>query len=156
MQSALRSNLPESGHELIEQPPGLLASFRPRRETVLLLIAFVAAVGLGRALSAGPASANQTRSDSVGMLPSLPREIGVQPILTLVGRETIVRIGLKGQTRVYSVFDRAGAPLATGLGHGEFARAFPRLRLEEMRDVANGLAADPSLLADTPNSDAER
>ncbi len=77
--------------------------------------------------------------------------MGVTPLVTLVGRETIVRIGDRAGKRVYSVFDRAGAPLATRLSRADLTRQFPKIRLEEMRDVSNGFVPDSTVLADTPD-----
>jgi len=128
-------------------------SFNWRRNltTIALAGAFIATVILGRTISARPASASESPALLVETLPSLAHEMGVTPLVTLVGRETIVRISDRTGKRVYSVFDRAGAPLATRLSRAELARQFPKLRLEEMRDVTSGFVPDSTLLADTPD-----
>ncbi|MBX3381620.1 MAG: hypothetical protein KF805_16105 [Phycisphaeraceae bacterium] len=122
--------------------------------TAALAGAFLATVILGRSLSARTASASESPSLGVETLPSLAREFGVTPLVTLVGRESIVRISVRAGKRVYSVFDRAGAPLATRLSRAELARQFPKIRLEEMRDVASGFVPDSAILADTPDPDS--
>ena len=116
-----------------------------------LAAAFVATVILGRSLSARNASASDLFRPQVETLPSLASEIGVTPIVTLIGRDAIVRIGICGNTRVYSVFDRAGALLATRLTQSEFARMFPTIRLEQMHDVADGCGPSMDALVDTPD-----
>lgn len=117
---------------------------------IALSLAFLGMVAAGRGLSARPARAAQSSAGNQ-TLPSLPREFGVKPILTLVGRETIVRIGVSNGQRFYSVFDRSGFPLATRMTKQELARAFPRLKLESMTDIASGLSIESRLLADTPS-----
>lgn len=133
--------------------PGMGTSSTRRRHfaPAALALAFVCTVILGRSLSARPASASESHPPRIESLPPLAHEMGVKPLVTLVGRETIVRISDRTGKRVYSVFDRAGAPLATRLSRAELARQFPRLRLEEMRDVTSGLVPDSTLLADTPD-----
>lgn len=129
-------------------------SWRRSLTTAALAAAFVATVILGRSLSARPASASESPSLLVETLPSLAHEMGVTPLATLVGRDTIVRISDRAGRRVYSVFDRAGAPLATSLSRADLARQFPKLRLEEMRDVSSGFVPDSTVLADTPDPDS--
>ncbi|MBX3390315.1 MAG: hypothetical protein KF691_12775 [Phycisphaeraceae bacterium] len=127
-------------------------AWRRHVPSAALAAAFVATVILGRSLSASSASASESPQLLVETLPPLAREFGVKPIVTLVGRESIVRIGLYGKTRVFSVFDRAGLPLATRLTQIEFARQFPGIQLEEMRDAADGFRPSKDVLADTPDS----
>lgn len=129
-------------------------AWRRHAPTVALAAAFVATVILGRSLSAHTASASESPRLLVETLPPLAREYGVTPIVTLVGRESIVRIGVYGKTRVYSVFDRTGASLATRLNQGEFTRQFPGIHLEEMHDVADGFRPSKDILADTPDPSA--
>lgn len=120
--------------------------FKPA--SIALAVAFVAVVGTGRALSARTAHAQSTLNSSP--LPTLAREIGVDPLVTLVGRDHIVRVGVSCGKRVYSVFDAAGFPLATRLSLRELQTTFPRLSLDAMQDVATGKSVDRSFLADTP------
>lgn len=124
---------------------------RRHAPTAALAAAFLTTVILGRSLSARPTQAAESPRAVMVTLPSLAKEIGVTPLVTLVGRDTIVRISEREGKRLYSVFDRAGAPLATRLSRTELARQFPKIRLEEMRDVASGFAADSEILADTPD-----
>ncbi|MGH7242813.1 MAG: hypothetical protein ACREJD_05290 [Phycisphaerales bacterium] len=126
-----------------------------RTGAIALGAAFLATVVLGRSLSARPASAADSPALLVETLPPLARELGVTPIVTLVGRETIVRIGFYAGKRVYSVFDRTGVPLMTRLSRSDFVRQFPKIRLDEMRDVANGFPAARDVLADTPDFSGE-
>lgn len=133
---------------------GTSSSWRRRIAPAALALAFVCTVMLGRSLSARPASAAESQPLLIETLPPLAHEMGVKPLVTLVGRETIVRISERTGKRVYSVFDRAGAPLATRLSRADLARQFPKIRLEEMRDVTNGFVADSTLLADTPDPDS--
>lgn len=125
--------------------------WRRHAPTAALAAAFLTTVILGRSLSARPTQAAESPRAVMVTLPSLAKEIGVTPLVTLVGRDTIVRISEREGKRLYSVFDRAGAPLATRLSRTELARQFPKIRLEEMRDVASGFAADSEILADTPD-----
>lgn len=126
-------------------------AWRRRAEISALALAFVGTVIVGRVFSARAASASQSHRLSADSLPTLAYEMGVRPLVILVGRETIVRIGERAGHRVYSVFDRSGAPLATRLSRADLARQFPNLRLEEMRDVTTGFVPDSSILADTPD-----
>jgi len=136
--------------------PAIAPDWRRHVATGALALAFIATVILGRSLSARPARASESQALLIETLPSLAHEMGVTPLVTLVGRETIVRISERAGKRVYSVFDCAGAPLATRLSRTDLARQFPKLRLEEMRDVSSGFTADSSVLADTPDGAAER
>lgn len=122
--------------------------------SVALALAFVGVVATGRLLSARTASAkthvvSRTAPEN---LPELPHEDGVTQLLTLVGNDTIVRIGVANGHSSYSVFDRSGVPLATRLSGLELARTFPHLRVESMRDFASGRTVDGALLADTPEA----
>lgn len=122
--------------------------------SVALALAFVGVVAAGRMLSAKPANAKPQVVSTTNMenLPELPQEPGVTHLLTLVGNDTIVRIGVANGHRSYSVFNRSGVPVATCLSGLEFARTFPHLRLESMRDFASGRKAVGPLLADTPEA----
>lgn len=127
-------------------------SWRRHTAPLALAAAFLGVVALGRGLSAPSVKADLSLAHS---LPRLAHEVGVTPIVTLCGKETIVRVGSCNGKRVYSVFDRGGAPLAVKLSRKDFAKQFPRIHLEEMRDVTSGFAPDATLLADTPDHPGE-
>lgn len=125
--------------------------WRRKAEAAALALAFVGTVIVGRALSARAANASESHRLSTDSLPTLAYEFGVRPLVVLVGRDSIVRIGEHAGHRVYSVFDRSGAPLATRLSRDGLSRQFPNLHIEDMRDVATGFVPDSSILADAPD-----